>query len=88
MTYSQKQLSSQLSAYKNLPKSLLYLLENNAEKELSELAKKQIEEEISKHITDNHKALTLKELADNALYGVAGNSLYSLIVSLLATLPK
>lgn len=87
MTYSQKQLSSQLSAYKNLPKSLLYLLENNAEKELSELAKKQIEE-ISKHITDNHKALTLKELADNALYGVAGNSLYSLIVSLLATLPK
>ncbi|BER96783.1 hypothetical protein [Vibrio cholerae] len=39
LTYSQKQLSSQLSAYKNLPKSLLYLLENNAEKELSELAK-------------------------------------------------
>nr|AKN39861.1 Cell division protein FtsZ [Vibrio tasmaniensis] len=88
LTHSQKQLSSQFSTYKSLPKSLLYLLENNAEKELSELAKKQIEEEISKHITDNHKALTLKELADNALYGVAGNSLYSLIVSLLATLPR
>ena len=88
LTQSQKHLSSQLSTYEHLPQSLLILLENNAKENISVIASKQIEEEIRCHITDSHKALSLKEFAKNALYGVSGNSLYSLIISVLATLPK
>lgn len=88
LSYSQRELSSSFSAYRALPDSLLNLLENSKERELTELTKKQIKEEVYLHITDSNKAITLRELADNAIYGVAGNSLYSFILSILATLPK
>ncbi|SON52938.1 cell division protein FtsZ [Vibrio tapetis] len=88
LTKSQNHLSSQLSTYEDLPQSLLTLLEVNATENISVIASEKIEEEVRCHITDSHKALSLKEFANNTLYGVAGNSLYSLIISVLATLPK
>jgi len=88
LSYSQREVSLSFSAYRSLPDSLLHLLETNKEKELTELAKRQIKEQVDLHITDSDKAIKLRELADNVICGVAGNSLYSFIVSILATLPK
>lgn len=88
LSQSQKHLSLQLSNYKGLPQSLLALLESNINEDISDSVAYHIENEIKRHITDSHKAISLRSLADNALYGVAGNSLYSLIISVLATLPK
>lgn len=88
LTQSQKHLSLQLANQNNLPESLIHLLENNLNETISVVASQQIEDEVRKHITDKNKALSLYKLAENALYGVAGNSLYSLVISILSTLPK
>lgn len=88
LTNSQANLSLQLSNANNLPLSLIKLLESNLIENIPDSSRQQIEEEIRRSITDTDKSLSLKQLANNAIYGVAGNSLYSLIISILNTLPK
>jgi len=88
LTNSQASLSLQLSNSNNLPLSLIKLLERNLIENIPDSSRQQIEEEIRRSITDTDKSLSLKQLANNAIYGVAGNSLYSLIISILNTLPK
>ncbi|MCD6617839.1 cell division protein FtsZ [Aeromonas veronii] len=88
LTKSQDYISLQLSNYNDLPRELILLLHDNLNKDISTETYHHIKDEIEKHITDNQKAITLKKLAENVFYGVAGNSMYQLIVSILSTLPK
>ncbi|MGI1946181.1 cell division protein FtsZ [Shewanella glacialipiscicola] len=88
LTQSQEHLSLQLSSHYDLPQSLINLLESNLNENISGVACQRIEDEVRKHVTDKSKAMSLQQLAENALYGVAGNSLYALIISILSTLPK
>ncbi|WP_429096877.1 hypothetical protein [Aeromonas media] len=88
LTKSQDYISLQLSNYNDLPRELISLLHDNLNKDISTETYHHIKDEIEKHITDNQKAITLKKLAENVFYGVAGNSMYQLIVSILSTLPK
>lgn len=88
LTRSQNNLELQLSNYGDIPNSLLQLLEKNINKDLSNTVRQEIEHEVRKYVTKPKQVLSLKRLAENALYGVAGNSLYSLIMSILATLPR
>lgn len=88
LTQSQEHLSLQLSNHYDLPQSLINLLESNLNENISGVACQRIEDEVRKHVTDKSKAMSLQQLAENALYGVAGNSLYALIISILSTLPK
>lgn len=88
LTQSQEHLSLQLSSHYDLPQSLINLLESNLNENISGVARQRIEDEVRKHVTDKSKAMSLQQLAENALYGVAGNSLYALIISILSTLPK
>jgi cell division GTPase FtsZ len=88
LTQSQEHLSLQLSNNNDLPQSLIHLLESNLNENISGVARQRIEDEVRKHVTDKNKAMSLHKLAENALYGVAGNSLYALIISILSTLPR
>ncbi|BFL83774.1 hypothetical protein LFREDSHE_22240 [Shewanella baltica] len=88
LTQSQEHLSLQLSNHYDLPQSLIHLLESNLNENISGMARQRIEDEVRKHVTDKNKAMSLQQLAENALYGVAGNSLYALVISILSTLPK
>ncbi|MDG5899360.1 hypothetical protein E2650_05470 [Shewanella xiamenensis] len=88
LTQSQEHLSLQLSNHYDLPQSLIQLLESNLKENISDVARQRIEDEVRKFVTDKNKEMSLRELAVNALYGVAGNSLYSLVISILSNLPK
>ncbi|MBO2585499.1 cell division protein FtsZ [Shewanella algae] len=88
LTQSQEHLSLQLSNQDELPRNLIHLLEINLKENIPDEARQRIEDDVRKYVTDNSKAMSLKTLAENAFYGVAGNSLYSLVISILSTLPK
>lgn len=88
LTKTQDNIAMQISSYSQLPQELLSLLRDNMNNEISTESYQNIKDEIEKHVTDDQTAVTLKTLAENVFYGVAGNSMYQLITTVLSSLPK
>ncbi|WP_279476496.1 hypothetical protein [Aeromonas veronii] len=88
LTKTQDNIAVQISSYSQLPQELLSLLRDNMNNEISSESYQNIKDEIEKHVTDDQTAITLKTLAENVFYGVAGNSMYQLITTVLSSLPK
>jgi cell division GTPase FtsZ len=78
----------QLTKNDQLPLELVSLLKEHSSSEITQDIKDSIELEIRREITTKEQASKLKALAENTFYGVAGNSMYALLMGILATLPR
>ncbi|HBC3487059.1 cell division protein FtsZ [Vibrio parahaemolyticus] len=87
LSMSQNHMSSQLSFCNDLPENLIGIIEKYKNRKITDSDKHIIEQEIKKHVIDRHSNMELKKFAENSLYGMAGNALYNLIISVLSTLP-
>ncbi|MCK8111354.1 cell division protein FtsZ [Vibrio sp. 2CM40D] len=85
---SQELQKLQLSRNDQLPLELVSLLKEHGYSEMTQDVKDAIELKVRREITTPEQASKLKTLALNTFYGVAGNSMYTLLTNILATLPR
>lgn len=85
---SQELQKIQLIQSEQLPLELVSLLKEYGSSEMTQDMKDSIELKIRREIKTQGQASKLKMLAKNTFYGVAGNSMYTLLTSILATLPR
>ncbi|MFW8630303.1 cell division protein FtsZ [Vibrio natriegens] len=85
---SQELQKLQLSRSDQLPLELVSLLKEHGYSEMTQDIKDAIELKVRREITTPEQASKLKTLARNTFYGVAGNSMYTLLTNILATLPR
>ncbi|HCG8513538.1 TPA: hypothetical protein NJ571_004463 [Vibrio parahaemolyticus] len=85
---SQELQKIQLTQSEQLPLELVSLLKEYGSSEMTQDMKDSIELKIRREVKTQGQASKLKMLAENTFYGVAGNSMYTLLTGILATLPK
>ncbi|MEZ9455839.1 cell division protein FtsZ [Vibrio sp. 10N.222.49.E4] len=85
---SQELQKIQLTKSDQLPLELVSLLKEHGSSEMTQDMKDSIELKVRREIKNQGQASKLKMLAENTFYGVAGNSMYTLLTSILATLPR
>ncbi|EGR1121857.1 cell division FtsZ family protein [Vibrio parahaemolyticus] len=85
---SQELQKLQLVKEEQLPMELVSLLKSHASSDLSPSVRDSIELQVRRDIKTKEQANSLKNLAENVFYGVAGNSMYTLLTNILATLPR
>ncbi|WP_273859408.1 cell division protein FtsZ [Photobacterium sp. GSS17] len=85
---SQELQKMQLNNNDQLPLELVTLLKKYGASEMTQDVKDSIELKVRREITTQEQASKLRALAENTFYGVTGNSMYTLLTSILATLPR
>ncbi|MBM4905399.1 hypothetical protein HYO34_22335 [Vibrio parahaemolyticus] len=85
---SQELQKIQLTQSDQLPLELVSLLKEYGSLDMTQDIKDSIELKIRREVKTQGQASKLKMLAENTFYGVAGNSMYTLLTSILATLPR
>ncbi len=85
---SQELQKIQLTQSEQLPLELVSLLKEYGSSEMTQDMKNSIELKIRREVKTQGQASKLKILAENTFYGVAGNSMYTLLTNILATLPR
>lgn len=85
---SQELQKIQLTQSDQLPLELVSLLKEYGSSKMTQDMKDSIELKIRREVKTQGQASQLKVLAENTFYGVAGNSMYTLLTSILATLPR
>ncbi len=88
LTFTQRELSRELKKYNDLPGDLINLIQQGLDEGLDENTKYLIESEVKLYKNDGDTLSTLRKLAENTVYGVSGNSVFSFIVGVLNSIPK
>tara|TARA_Y100000296_G_scaffold85988_1_gene124252 strand:- start:1051 stop:2745 length:1695 start_codon:yes stop_codon:yes gene_type:complete len=86
---SNQNLELLISKHEQIPSNLLSLLESNKDSELSKDTEQLIELHVRKLYGEKRSGfISLEDLVRNGVYGVAGNSLYNFLSSLINSFPK